>query len=61
MKTGSKTAKRALDLVVSVLGTIVMSPLLLVIAALIKLDSRGRVALRKVAGCGGMTLESIPD
>jgi lipopolysaccharide/colanic/teichoic acid biosynthesis glycosyltransferase len=39
-------AKRALDLVISILGLLLLSPLLLVLALWIKLDSRGTVLYR---------------
>jgi len=39
-------AKRALDLVISILGLLLLSPLLLVLALWIKLDSRGPVLYR---------------
>lgn len=39
-------AKRALDLVISILGLLLLSPLLLVLALWIKLDSRGPILYR---------------
>ena len=43
-----RLSKRALDLVLSLLGVILLSPLFFVVAALIKLDSRGPVFFRQI-------------
>lgn len=49
-----KIAKRILDLVLSVFGLVVLSPLFLLIAAAVKLDSRGPVFyIQKRCGAGG--------
>jgi exopolysaccharide biosynthesis polyprenyl glycosylphosphotransferase len=54
LNRSSRVAKRALDLVVSSLTLLVLSPILLVVAIGIKLDSRGPVLFRQVrAGRGG--------
>ena len=44
---GSATAKRALDVVVASLGLIVLSPVLMAVAAAVRLDSRGPVLFRQ--------------
>lgn len=44
----SLVAKRCVDIIISVIGLVLLSPLLLVIAALIKLDSAGPVFYRQV-------------
>ena len=52
----SRLLKRSLDLVGSALGLILLSPLFLVVAVLIKLDSRGPVFFRQVRmGAGDRT------
>jgi exopolysaccharide biosynthesis polyprenyl glycosylphosphotransferase len=52
------SAKRALDLVLTVAGLLLISPLLLGIAVLIKLDSRGPVFYRQVrVGRDGRTFK----
>lgn len=49
-----KTAKRVLDLVLSVFGLVVFSPLFLLIAAAVKFDSRGPLFyIQKRCGTGG--------
>ena len=51
---GSRLAKRAMDLVLSVGGLVLLAPMLALIALLIKLDSRGPVLFRQVrVGSGG--------
>jgi lipopolysaccharide/colanic/teichoic acid biosynthesis glycosyltransferase len=51
-------AKRALDLLISLLGLILLSPLLLLLAMWVKLDSRGPVLYRGTrVGKGGRTFE----
>ncbi len=47
IQSRSLRAKRALDLIVAVPATILLSPLLIVIAIVIKLDSRGPVFFRQ--------------
>ena len=50
----SRRAKRGLDVAISALALVVLSPLLLAVAIAIKLDSRGPVLFRQVrAGRGG--------
>jgi lipopolysaccharide/colanic/teichoic acid biosynthesis glycosyltransferase len=51
-------AKRGFDIVVASLALLLLTPLLLVIAALIRLDTRGPVLFRQVrVGRGGRTFE----
>jgi lipopolysaccharide/colanic/teichoic acid biosynthesis glycosyltransferase len=51
-------AKRALDLLISLLGLVLLSPLLLLLAMWVKLDSRGPVLYRGTrVGKGGRTFE----
>lgn len=51
-------AKRALDLLLSLVGLILLSPLLLLLALWVKLDSRGPVLYRgQRVGKGGRTFE----
>lgn len=42
-----KYVKRIIDIVLSLVGLVLLSPLLLIIALLIKLDSKGRCCLNK--------------
>jgi exopolysaccharide biosynthesis polyprenyl glycosylphosphotransferase len=51
----SRTAKRGLDIVISTLLLVVLSPLLLAIAIAIKIDSRGPVLFRQVRAGRGET------
>ena len=56
LSRASQLAKRAMDLLLSVAGLVVLAPLLAVIALLIKLDSHGPVFFRQVrVGSGGKT------
>lgn len=48
LSRASRLAKRAMDLVLSIFGLLVLAPVLAVIALLIKLDSRGPVFFRQV-------------
>src|SRR5262249_54302029 len=48
LTSSARTAKRALDVVLSGAALVVLSPLLLAIAVAIKLDSRGPVFFRQV-------------
>jgi lipopolysaccharide/colanic/teichoic acid biosynthesis glycosyltransferase len=51
---GYRVAKRSLDLVASVLGLLLVSPILAVVAAAVKLESRGPVLFRQERlGLGG--------
>jgi exopolysaccharide biosynthesis polyprenyl glycosylphosphotransferase len=47
LSRSSRAVKRALDLVVSVAGLVFLSPVLILIAAMIKLDSSGQVFFRQ--------------
>lgn len=56
MTVGEARAKRAFDFLAALLGLIAVSPLLAIIAVLIKVDTRGPVFFRQErAGPGGMT------
>ncbi|HJU36731.1 MAG TPA: sugar transferase [Gaiellaceae bacterium] len=56
LSRGSRLAKRAMDLVLSVIGLVLLAPVLALIAVLIKLDSPGPVFFRQVrVGSGGKT------
>ncbi len=56
MTKGSAAAKRGFDLVVALIGLIIQAPLFIVIAILIKLDTRGPVFFRQErAGMNGST------
>jgi lipopolysaccharide/colanic/teichoic acid biosynthesis glycosyltransferase len=53
-RAGYRIAKRGLDLVASLLGLVLVSPILLLVAAAVKLESRGPVLFRQERlGLGG--------
>jgi lipopolysaccharide/colanic/teichoic acid biosynthesis glycosyltransferase len=53
-RAGYRIAKRSLDLVASLLGLVLVSPILLLVAAAVKLESRGPVLFRQQRlGLGG--------
>lgn len=56
LSRASRLAKRAMDLLLSVVGLVLLAPVLALIAVLIKLDSRGPVFFRQErVGSGGKT------
>lgn len=58
--TGERLLKRTMDLVLSVAGVIAISPLLLVLAAIVKLSSPGPVIFRQTrVGLGGREFEML--
>jgi len=60
LSRSARVLKRSFDIVVSAVGLAVLSPLLLVTAALIKLDSRGPVFFRQPRhGRGGRTFRIV--
>jgi exopolysaccharide biosynthesis polyprenyl glycosylphosphotransferase len=55
-----RTLKRALDIAVSLVAVVALSPVLLIIATVIKLDSKGPVIFRQVRlGIGGRPFEIL--
>lgn len=48
MKLGERKLKRAFDLIVSILSLIILSPIFLIIAILIKIDGHGSVIFKQV-------------
>ena len=58
LRGGQQTLKRVLDLTLSLLGIVLLSPLLLLITALVKMTSTGPVLFKqKRRGIGGSTIE----